>query len=357
MSPALHRCLLAAAALLALLLATPISTAEAGQPFYDNAAIRLPKISKKKADLYRRSLAAALARGRIRSVSEATNDQGTKSRKIAGRGDGSGHFKKLPLAAVAALAYTAAPKFWGSELDMLVRIDKKLVPVTLWYGKRGDVVVAVGDARSSRPRLGRDLPDTASAIARRYGTGSIKGRGKSWKERELRILAGALELLSRDERRVLDDVRFVRSGAGSQGPMNAGHYFWGTSGFKLAIYDRAFSFDSRSFYGRASKPRPFSAATILHEVGHAIAASPGRKALERDKISQAKRLGGRSGPVLKAYRKKAGTKRGPTRYGRRTVEESFAESFALYKLDPAGLKRWSPEVYAWFEAKGHIEAW
>ena len=356
MTARLCRCLVAGLAVLGLLAAIP-APARAGQPFYDNAAVRLPKISKKKADLYRRSVAAALARGRIRSVAEATNASGSQSRKIAGRGDGAGHLKKLPLAGVAAVAYTGSPRFWGSELDLLIRIDKKLVPVTLWYGKRGDVVVAVGEARSSRPRLGRDLPDTAAAIARRYRTGSIKGAGKSWQERELKILAGALDLLSDDERRVLKGVRIVRSSAGSAGPMNAGHYFWGTSGYKLAIYDRAFSFDSRSFYGRTSKPRPFSAATILHEVGHAIAAWPGRKALERDEVSRARRLGGPSGPVLKAYRSKAGVRRGPTRYGRRSVEESFAESFALFKLDPDGLKRWNPDVYAWFEADGHIEAW
>lgn len=353
----MKRAVTGVAALLALLLLVPASPARAAQLFYDNTAIRLPKISKKKADLYRRAVAASLVRGRIRSVSEATNESGSKSRKIAGKGDGSSKLKKLPLAGVAAVAYTGAPRFWGSELDMLVRVEDRLVPVTLWYGKRGDVVVAVGEARSSRPRLGRDLPDTAGDIARRYGTGPIRGRGKAWKERELKILAGALELLSGKERRVLDDVRFVRSAAGPRGPMNAGRYFWGTGGYRLAIYDRAFSLDSRAFCGRASKPRPFSAATILHEVGHAIAAWPGRRALERDKVSQAKRLGGPSGPVLKAYRRQAGGKRGPTRYGRRSVEESFAESFALHKLDPAGLKRWSPEVYSWFKEGGHLKAW
>lgn len=348
---------LLAAALLGLLLALP-ATASGGQPFYDNAAIRLPKISKSKASLYRRSVAASLARGRIRSVSQATNEAGTKSRKIAGKGDGANALKKLPLAGVAAIAYTGAPRFWGSELDMLVRIDDRLVPVNLWYGKRGDVVVAVGEARKSRPRIGAsDLPDTASGIARRYGTGPIRGKGKAWKERELKILAGALEKLSSRERRVLDDVRFVRSSAGPRGPMNAGHYFWGTRGYRLAIYDRAFSYDSRSFYGRAGKPRPFSAATILHEVGHAIAAWPARKALEGGEVSRAKRLASPAGPVLKAYRRKTGGKRGPTRYGRRTVQESFAESFALFKLDPAGLKRWSPDVYAWFKDDGHTDAW
>ena len=347
---------LTAALVAALLLITP-APAAAGQPFYDNVVVRLPKISVKRAGLYRRSVAASLARGRIRSVSEASNDSGSKSEKIAGKGDGASRLKKLPLAAVAAIAYTGAPRFWGSELDLLVQIDETLVPVTLWYGRRGDVVVAVGEARSSRPRLGRDLPKEARAIARKYGTGSIRGRGKKWKERELKILAGALELLSEAERRVLDDVRFVRSSAGSGGPMNAGHYFWGTSGYKLALYDRAFAHDARSFYGRTSKPRPFSAATILHEVGHAIAAWPGRRALEQGEVSRAKKLGGASGPVLKAYRRQTGGKRGPTRYGRRTVTESFAESFALYKLDRAALKRWSPEVRAWFDEGGHLQAW
>jgi hypothetical protein len=350
--------LLLPALLLAFALAVPATprTASAAREFYDNATILLPKVRSDRRDLYRRAVVAAMRRGKLRSVSEATNRSGTKSRRIADKGDGSKSLKKVPLAAVAAIAYTSGRRFWGSELDLLVQLrGGDVVPVTLQYGRNGDVVYSVGERRSGRPRFGGSLPSTGEAIARRYGTGRIRGRGARWKERELAILAGALERLDDRERRVLKGVRFDRSRAGPKGPRNAGNYFWGTAGYRLAVYDRAFKSDRRSFYGSAAAPKPFSAGTIIHEIGHAIAAWPARKALAAGDVARARRLGS-GGPVVKAYRRQLGDRRGPTRYGRRSTVESFAESFALYKLDPAGLKRWNPQVYRWFEAEGHLEA-
>ena len=38
------------------------------------------------------------------------------------------------------------------------------------------------------------------------------------------------------------------------------------------------------------------------------------------------------------------------------IAESFAESFALFKADPAALRRVNPEVYRWFAQGGHLKA-
>ncbi len=62
----------------------------------------------------------------------------------------------------------------------------------------------------------------------------------------------------------------------------------------------------------------------------------------------------RRGPVIRAYRKALVGRRGPTRYGRTSIHESFAESFALYRGDPAALQRILPRVYRWFEQGGHL---
>lgn len=337
--------------LLALCLLGP-APAQAAAPFYDNAVVKLPKVTAKRKDVYRRAVVASLQRGRIRSVSLRS---GGKTRKLAKRGDGTRSVKSIPLAGIAAVAYTASPRFRGSELDLLIRIGDEKIPVSVWHTGKGDVTVGIGNPRDSRPRFKGKFPEDPAAIARRYGTGKIKGGAGQWRARELRILAGALHTLTNKERKVLKDVKIIRGRAGRRGPLNAGHYIWGTSGYKLVIYDRAFTFDSRAFVGRASDPRPFSAASIVHEVGHAIAAWPARRVLEKGDVRRAAGLG-RRGPVLKAYGKVRGKKKGPTRYGRTSLAESFAEAFALHKLDPSALRRWSPAVAEWFEEGGHVRA-
>ena len=60
------------------------------------------------------------------------------------------------------------------------------------------------------------------------------------------------------------------------------------------------------------------------------------------------------GPVLRAYLKVRGQKRGPTPYGETSAAESFAESFALYRVDPKALKRVFPKVYQWFKRNEHL---
>ena len=189
------------------------------------------------------------------------------------------------------------------------------------------------------------------------------------------------------------------------------------------VYDRAFAGDRYGFFGAVSSPRPASASTILHEVGHALADWPARQAWEQVATQQRRqksvykeyrsayrsyrrgyssyRLAVSSGrrdvikkrersmkkreaeaealarrlrsvqaelkklnrsyrriqkrsPVIREYRRALAGQRGPTRYGRTSIHESFAESFALYRGDPVALKRILPGVYRWFQKGGHI---
>ena len=48
--------------------------------------------------------------------------------------------------------------------------------------------------------------------------------------------------------------------------------------------------------------------------------------------------------------------RAPTAYVRISVEEAFAECFALFYVDPRALQRAHPAVYAWFKSGGHLAA-
>jgi hypothetical protein len=67
------------------------------------------------------------------------------------------------------------------------------------------------------------------------------------------------------------------------------------------------------------------------------------------------RVGG-EGPVIRAFRRARGQSRGPTRYSEDDIEESFADSFALFRADPEALRRIDPEAFAWFSQQGHLAA-
>ena len=42
-------------------------------------------------------------------------------------------------------------------------------------------------------------------------------------------------------------------------------------------------------------------------------------------------------------------------YANFSLGEAFAESFALFRLDPDALIRIDPKMYQWFEDEGHLQ--
>jgi hypothetical protein len=59
--------------------------------------------------------------------------------------------------------------------------------------------------------------------------------------------------------------------------------------------------------------------------------------------------------VESAYSSLPGALAGPTSYGRSNAQESFAEAFALYHLDPDALRWLTPAVHDWFAASSHLQ--
>lgn len=72
-------------------------------------------------------------------------------------------------------------------------------------------------------------------------------------------------------------------------------------------------------------------------------------------IAEARRLAEDS-PLLVAFTDVPGAGLGPTSYGREGLSESFAESYALFRLDPDALRRFSPQLHDWF-ARGEHTRW
>jgi hypothetical protein len=50
------------------------------------------------------------------------------------------------------------------------------------------------------------------------------------------------------------------------------------------------------------------------------------------------------------------SRRGPTEYGETSIEEAFAEAFALFHADPAALARIDPGALAWFQKGEHLSS-
>jgi hypothetical protein len=341
---------------LGLIMASSVSeSAEAAPRYYQNAILDLPRIDAAKASRYRATVRQRARRGRIGAVSWSPKGDRTQATQVLGRRGKSGRLKKLPLAAVAALAHLSGPRFWGAEIDVLVQVKGKgTFPVTLWFERNGDVTLAVGKRLSGKVLGGFGKRSDAQAIRQLYRTGPIKGAGRRWRDRDLRILDGALALLHPDERRVLKGVKILRAALGRQ-PLQSGLYSMDSRGrYRLRLFNRAFSAQRLGFAGPTSDPLPRAAWTIIHELGHAVASWPARRAFERGQFRRGKRLQ-RANSVLKGFKKARGGSRGPTPYGRSSGVESFAESFALFHLDPDALARWNRSVFRWFEAGGHRE--
>ncbi len=314
--------------------------------------------------------------------------------------------KKQPIYVLRALLALADDQYRGAEADLLIRRKgKRPVPVSVVNDLEGHARVAYGAAL---PRPG-EAP-SAKRLRTRFGVGPLREKGAKWSAEAMRALEASFELLSDEERRLLLALPFVRTPGNGMGDLGAQHIVE-NCGERINVYDRAFLSAGMRFAGEPTRPVPAAALTILHELGHALHARPGRlaycryqrrfatlekriaalnakitrynghvarrenveatalrKRIARDEAEikamerrveaagdESERLTA-GGPVLRAYKRVIGATPAPTRYGESSTAESFAESFALFHADPAALRRVTPKVHAWFGAGRHLEA-
>ena len=184
---------------------------------------------------------------------------------------------------------------------------------------------------------------------------------------------------------------------------------------QIELYDYAMQADRRRFFGSVENPVPLSVGTLIHEAGHAIARASQRglraeaeevkkaydevnqkimaekKQYDADKATWQRTKDPELGKALNAKAaslkplmeemaqkkkkfeevaaKMVAADRGgspmeqafdkevpfrtaaPTVYGRSAIGESFADSFALFKVDRKALDRAAPKAGPWFESK------
>jgi hypothetical protein len=312
----------------------------------------------------------------------------------------------LPTPALAALLSGIDRRHRGAELDLLLSLDVgTLVPVTVLHEPDGSLSVLQG-----RPRPASWLPDSIPSgdeMKARYGIAPSDFGEADFTAPYLVALDKALSLLSEEERAFISRVPIVREHkplALLVDPMWSEHvaalYTQRKGVSRIELYDRMLDEDARLFCGSPEAPLQRSVWHIVHEFGHAIADASPASALrdlskdvstyrklenelahakpgaeegtfyvnkeEGEKLDEkfyhvevsyerAQRIG-RDGPVLPAYKRARSQRKGPTPYGATSLDESFAESFAMFHADPAALRRIDEDAYDWFAQGGHLKA-
>jgi hypothetical protein len=326
-----------------------------------------------------------------------------------GRRQASVQPEQLGLAALRAVFTMGDDAFWGAEADLRIAVAQQPAQ---------SVTIRV-DASRIEVELGRPLrplPVPRFDVSRRYNIGPLVEQGARWSGSDRAVLAKALSALSASERKVLQGVPFFRS-HGPPNSLKGGHYQVKGCEARLVLFDSGLATERRQFAGPASAPLPTSVRTVLHEVGHALHAAPGRRArcahegelarfrtqttahnarvaavsarirrfnagertpaesaaIQSEQASIGQERSGLdarhrvleadrarldstddAGPVIAAYKRVWGDRPAPTPYGRESPSESFAEAFSLYRVDPDALRRLAPDVLAWFEQGRHL---
>ncbi len=365
------------------------------RPYYDSTGFQ-----QAPAATGQRGALAATVRARLKGRTVSVRERGAV-RLVA-----PAKFDELSVAVLQALLVVGDDDRRGAEADLLIPVrGEGTYPVSVVIETGGALIAELG------PRVKWATPRGEGDLRAQFGTGPLQQTGRShWDEPSRLALQTALERLSATERKLLVAMPFVRAPNGVPRE-RAGQHVLRNCGERLFVYDRAFQSQGVQFVGRPDAPLPASALTVLHELGHALHSRPGRlafcayekrhaaleatlaafngkvkrvnqlgrqgkraeaeklgQAMERDRAriqsenAQLSKLADRaaalvrSGPVLAAYNKALGGRPAPTRYGEVSVQESFAESFALYHADPDALGRVLPGVLEWFQAGGHLKA-
>lgn len=383
----------------------------APRPYYADYLFKPPRLVETDRSDMVLVLDWYLQQGRVRRLEVQTPQSGLQV--IFPRTADSPNIDWMPLPVLYAAQFILDPRHKGLEVDLLAHTESDgLVPISARHDTDGNILLSMGRPRASLlPPQGQLL--SPKQLQELYGIGSVQDGSRAWLPYELYSLERALALLSPEERAAAAGTRFIRDARAASGTKRLKpEEIWGeydgyyADGAQRAIrlFNTEEGHDTSLFIGEPDDPHPGPTMCLLHEIGHTIADEPrfridqecrqqihalralGRewKALSAaDQLTEerARDLEERlatlqqarkehdvrhralrrlykkeQGPVLAEYLVVRGPARGPTKYGRTDLEESFAESFALFRADPAALRRIYPDVFTWFATGGHIRA-
>ena len=231
---------------------------------------------------------------------------------------------------------------------------------------------------------------TAEELQLMYGFRGFENASADWTSEQVAIVADALQILEPRELKYLRGLKWVREQGRTQTSL-AGVFRFENFGEgtiqSITLYDKAFKGLPYSFCGTVEKPYSSAHVIIVHELGHLLADQPrmayvhqlnktvdeynvlvGRfnRTQDQSLIRKIDHLQSRivklernpidgDGPIVEAFLEHRSTNHGPTKYAEFNDVEAFAESYALYKLDPSALRRVDPALYKWFASKAYLE--
>jgi hypothetical protein len=248
-------------------------------------------------------------------------------------------------------------------------------------------VIKVSKSRSWSPIYG-DVSRTA--IQEHYQLKSIRNGNAQWTSEELAVLADTLTFLTPTEKNFLQGVSFVRE-HNSQRGLAASYRFQSRHNQihqSIDVYDLTFRGQDMGFVGSVADPKSVAHLVILHEIAHLICNQP--KAAKVQQLNQLMNEHNRlvsqfnqsntsvlreriealsaeidrvqstiehrgDGPIVESYKANRTSRHGPTRYSDQSIEEAFAESYAMFKLDPLALKRTDLGAYQWFQSGAYLD--
>jgi hypothetical protein len=334
----------------------------------------LKKLAATPDDLLQKQVLAVLKGYGVKTVERRGGDTKVVWSAADAATDSLSGFSKAERVAVLSLVGRQSR---GAEFDLLVpQADGTFAPVSLWWDSPEVVGFASGPTWASKT----DATVTGETLKAKYKIGDLLEADAKWTPESLTALDLALGTLSAGELELVSGLKFRRTRASAR---HAALYQRGDDTNLIDVYDAALSFDGEQFCGEPTAPRPYLLIPLMHELGHAIADARMRQMglanLElRKKFESAKAEGkatdadfkAADGAVRKLLAIDAANAKGraverelltvfpqnrsPTTYGRTKPAEHFAESFSLWKNDPAALERISPEAAAWFKAGKHV---
>lgn len=317
--------------------------------FYDARELRHLAFTPDQKTALERELAGKLAGKELVVV-----DEDGRKKPVSTSSSG---LKSLSLRELGALWLVLSTGDVGGEANVRVRVGRGRSPVSVIVDLDGNVEVHSGkDERPDEP-----APSENDIRERFHLKTSLPGK---WEESERRALQDALELLNDAELDVVRDIPFDRESKGGRDESQAALYTLQGCKARIHLYPSGIKSDRFRFVGDARAPKSAVLHSLLHEIGHAVAAAPARalycEAEDRPKqrnalVSQANDLMSAGGAAVASHEAALDGEPAVTDYGATSPQESFAESFALFHVDAAALKRARPKVFAYFARGGHLK--